>query len=183
MATWTLTAQLVGGGTRVLGTSDRIWVNGTAFGDNIVVNAHQDSTHVTSSTDEHLCTTAHVNNTKFLTNTTVSINGAGSSALPIPTASCGLKFRFNHSSAVATSQAKFYWYDGTDDTKPMAGVSVRAVEGGVSTSWATPNGLAAALALANQAAATDHDFFLAFSVSPTVVGQKTGKAKLILTYV
>jgi hypothetical protein len=182
MASWTLTAQLTSG-TLVVGTTDRIWVNGTLFGDNLQIGTYQDSTHVASATDTHLCTTAHVNNTKYLGASTVSINGAGSSALPIPTASCGLKYRFSHGSAVATSLAKYYWYDGVTDSNPMAGVTVRAAEGGVSVAWVIPNGSAAALALADQAAATDHDFFIAVSASPTTSGQKAGKVKLLLTYV
>lgn len=182
MATWTLTAQLTTG-TLAVGATDRVWWNGSAFGTNVVVGSYQDSTHIASNTDTHLCTTNHVNNTKYLTATTVSINGAGSTALPIATASCGLKFNFADPSSVATSGAKFYAYDGTTDTTAMSGVTFQAAQGGSTSTWVAANGSGTGLALADQTAATSHDFFVATSVSPTSTGAKTGKVKITLTYV
>jgi hypothetical protein len=182
MATWTLTAQLTTG-TLTVNATDRIWWNGTNFGDNVVVSSYQDSTHISDNADAHRCTTNHVNNTKFLTSTTVSINGAASSSLPVATGSTGLKFNFSDPSSVATSNGKFYAYDGTADANPMAGVTFQAAEGGQSTSWAAANGSGSALTLVNQSAATSHDFFIASAVSPSSTGAKTGKVKITLTYV
>lgn len=184
MATWTLTAQLTTG-TLTVGATDRIWWNGTNFGDNVVVSAYQDSTHISNSSDTHTCTTNHVNNTKYLTSTTVSINGAGSVSLSgsVPTtAQCGLKFNFADGASVATSGGKFYAYDGTTDATAMAGVTFQAIEQS-NTTWVAANGLGAAVTLANQAASTSHDFFIATSVSPSSTGAKTGKVKITLTYV
>lgn len=182
MATWTLTAQLTTG-TLTVNATDRTWWNGTNFGDNVVVGSYQDSFHISDNTDTHRCTTNHVNNTKFLTGSTVSINGAGSTSLPISTSSCGLKFNFADASSVATSNGKFYAYDGTTDANPMAGINFQAGEGGQTASWVAANGSGSALTLVNQSAATSHDFFVATSVSPTSTGAKTGKIKITLTYV
>lgn len=182
MATWSLTAQLTTGTLSVAAT-DRIWWNGTNFGDNVVVGSYQDSTHISDNTDTHRCTTNHVHNTKYLTSSTVSIDGASSSALPVATGSCGLKFNFSDPSSVATSSASFYAYDGTTDATAMAGVTFQAAEGGQSSSWVAANGSGSALSLANQSAATSHDFFVATSVSPSSTGAKTGKVKITLTYV
>lgn len=186
MATWTLTSQLTTG-TLSVASTNRIWYNGATFGTNVVVSSYQDSTHITDNTDTHLCTTNHVNNTKFIDSTHVSINGGASTALAagtVPTtAQCGLKFNFSDPSSVATNTAKFFFYDGTTDTTAMPGTTVQAGEGGQTTTWVAANGSAAALSLANQAAATSHDFFIFSSVSPTSTGAKTGAMKITLTYI
>lgn len=185
MASWGLTAQLTTG-TLTVNATDRVWWNGASFGTNVVVGSYQDTTHITTSTDSHLCTTNHVNNTKWLTSTTVSINGAGSTSLPVATASHGLKFTFTDAASVATSAAKFYAYDGTTDATAMAGVTFQAhsVQDGVAnTTWRTANGLGAALTFSDQAAATSHDYYVSTSVTPTSTGAKTGSVKISLTYV
>ena len=191
MATWTLTGQRTDGtSTIAVGTTDRIWfTSGVNITDNIVVGSYQDGTHVTDNVDAHSANCGgaggHLNNTKYLTSTTVSINGAGSATLAanVPTnAQCPLKFNFSDPASVATSAAKFYAYDGTTDATPMAGVTFQAIEKG-NTTWVAANGSGAAVNLANQAAATSHDFFIACSISPTSVGAKTGKVKISLTYV
>ena len=183
MATWTLTAQLTTG-TLTVGATDRIWWNGTLFGDNVVVSSYQDSTHISNSSDTHQCTTNHVHNTKYLTSTTMSLDGAGSANLStLTTGNSGLKFNFADGASVATSGGKFYAYDGTTDATAMAGVTFQAGEGGTTSTWVAANGLGAALSLANQGASTSHDFFIATSVSPSSTGAKTGKIKITLTYV
>lgn len=183
MATFILSAQLTDGTTLSLNPTDRIWLNGGLFGDNINVGAYQDSTHLSDAADIHRCSTVHVRNTKYLTGTTVSLDGASSSALPIPASRCALKFNFSDAASVATSNAKFYAYDGVTDVQPVSGVLFQAAEGAVGVNWITANGSASALALADQAAATSHDFYVALSMSPAATGVKTGKIKLTLTYI
>jgi hypothetical protein len=183
MATWTLTAQLTTG-TLSVGATDRIWWNGAAFGTNIVVSSYQDTTHISNASDVHQCTTNHVHNTKFLTSTTMSLDGAASANLStLTTANAGLKFNFADAASVATSACTFYAYDGTTDTTAMAGVTFQAAEAAVTATWVAANGSGAALALTDQAASTSHDFFVATSVTPTSTGAKTGKVKITLTYV
>jgi|SRR5581483_10112776 len=183
MATWTLTSQLTSG-TLSVNSTDRIWWNGTNFGDNIVVGSYQDSTHISDSSDAHRCTTNHVHNTKYVDSTHVSLDGAASSLLSaLTTSQAGLKFNFSDASSVATSAASFYAYDGTTDATAMAGVTFQAAEAGTSSSWVAANGSGSSLSLANQSAATSHDFYVATSVSPSSTGAKTGKVKITLTYV
>lgn len=186
MATWTLTAQLTTG-TLSVGATDRVWFNGTLFGDNVVVSSYQDSTHISNNSDVHQCTTNHVHNTKFIDSTHVAIDGGGSTVLAagtVPTtAQSPLKFNFSDAASVATSAAKFYFYDGTTDATGMVGVTPQAGEGGVTTTWVSANGSGSALSLANQSAATSHDFFVFLSVTPTSTGAKTGSIKVTLTYV
>lgn len=186
MATWTVTAQLTTG-TQTVDPTDRIWWNGTNFGDNVVVGAYQDSTHISSSGDVHECTTNHVNNTKWLADSgasSVSLNGAAASNITaLTTANAGLKFNFSDPASIATSNGKFYAYNGTVDATAMAGVTFKAYEIGNGSTWISANGSGAALTLANQAAATSHDFFIATSISPSSTGAKTGAVKISLTYV
>jgi len=184
MATWTVTAQLTTG-TLTVGATDRVWFNGTNFGDNVVVGAYQTSTHISNSSDTHQCSTNHVNNVQYLTSTTFSLNGGGSTSLAAgapTTAQCPLKVNFSDAASVATSAGKFYAYDGTTDATGMVGVTVQAIQQS-NTTWVAANGLGSAVSLADQAAATSHDFFLALSLSPTSTGAKTGKFKVSLTYV
>ena len=195
MATWTLTAQGANGsGTLTVNATDRIWfTSGTAITDNIVVSSYNDGTHITDNADSHIagCTTmTHVNNLKYLSSTTVSINGAGGVTLSgsVPTnAQMPFKFNFSDGASVATSNGKFYAYDGATDATAMVGVTFHAFEKG-DTAWDDPgggesNGSANALDLANQAAATSHDFYIGASISPTSTGAKTGAVKISLTYV
>jgi len=173
MATWTTTAQLTTG-TLTVGATDRVWFNGALYGNNVTVSSYQDSTHIT-------------NNTKYLTATTVSINGAGGTTLAagtVPTtAQAPLLFNFADPSSVATSATTFYFYDGTTDATAMVGVTVQAIEASTSTTWVAANGSGSALGLANQSASTSHNFYVACSTSPTATGAKTGKMKCVLTYV
>lgn len=182
MATWTLTAQLTTG-TLSVGATDRLWFNGATFGTNVTVSSYQDSTHISNSSDVHQCTTNHVHNVKYLTGTTMSLDGAGSANLStLTTANSPFKFNFSDASSVATTAGVFYFYDGTTDSTAMVGTTVQAAEGGTTSTWVAANGSGAALGLANQSAATSHDFFIASSLSPSAVGAKTGKCKISLTY-
>ncbi len=191
MATWTTTGQRTDGTSTVaLAATDRFWFNsGVNLTDNVTVGEYQNGTHASDGADAHLAacggTGGHINNTKFLSSTTVSINGAASATLSgtVPSvAQCPIKFNFSDPASIATSATKFYFFDGTTDATAMAGVEVRAIEQG-NTSWVAANGSGASLALANQAAATSHNFFVSTSVSPSSTGAKTGKCKITLTYV
>jgi len=183
MATWSLEAQLTAGSPITVGSTDRIWWNGALWGDNVVVGQYQDSTHISDSSDVHTCSTNHVHNTKYVDATQLSQDGDSPSLLAdVVEGDVGLKFTFSDASAVATSGGKFYAYDGSTDATPIGGIDFRAFEQGDS-SWTAANGLGAALVLSNQAAATDHDFYIGTSVSPTSTGAKAGKIKITLTYV
>ena len=184
MATWATVGQGTDGSTnQTFASTDRIWLNGTSFGDNVTVSSYQDSTHRSNSSDAHQCTTVHVHNTKYLSSSTVSLNGAASANVnTITTAQCPLKLTFSDAASVATSNAKFFANDGVTDATAMSGVTFQAFEQG-NSSWTAANGSGAALSLADQSAATTHNFYIGFSASPSSTGAKTGKVKASLTYV
>lgn len=183
MATWTTYGVLQNGNTLQLNATDHIWVNGTSFGLNIVSGQYQDSTHISDANDVQRDTTSALNNTKYVTDSTVSVNGASAVTLSGVTSSqVPLKFTFTNGSAVATSNCKFYAYDGVTDANPMLGVNFKAAEVG-DTSWTAANGLSSALNLDNQGSNTAHNFYIAISASPTSPGAKSGSVKLSLTYI
>jgi len=152
------------------------------------INPSNGSTHIFAADDvTHICASTHGNNTQRLSNTTVSINGAGSSALPVPAIQCPFLFTFFSLAEVVTSNGQIYTYDGTTDSTPISGVNIYLAEGGVSTSWVAANGSATSLNLANHnTPATDHDFWIACSVD--AAGQSpgnstTGAFKISISYV
>lgn len=192
MPTWTIKANGATSGQVTLGATDRLWFNsGTALTDNVTVGSYQDGTHVSDNADAHSasCTSGgHISNVKYLTSSTMSLDGAGSANLNTLTAGdATMEWTFvPDSGSVATSGAKFYAYSTSDGT-PVSGITVQAAEAAVSSSWTSigTTGLAAnGLALADNASASSHDFDIAISVSPTSTGAKTTNVlKLSLTYV
>jgi hypothetical protein len=184
MATFTWTAQLTTG-TLTIGATDKVGFYGTNFGDAITVNSYQDSTHIENSSGTHQCTTNHVHNTKYLTSTTVSIDGGASQTLgaSVPTtAQCPLKINFSDASSVATSNGKFWADNGSDTATAPTDVTFKAGEQS-NTSWTSAAPKSNAVSLANQAAATSHDFYIFCSASPTAVGDKTAfRLGIELTY-
>jgi hypothetical protein len=184
MASFSWVAQLTTG-TLTIGSTDKVGFYGANFGDAITVNSYQDSTHIENSSGTHQCTTNHVHNTKYLTSTTVSVDGGASQTLgaSVPTtAQCPLKINFSDTSSVATSAGKFWADNGSDTATAPTGVTFQAGEQS-NTSWTAAAPKSSAVSLANQAAATSHDFYIFCSASPTTVGDKTAfRLGIELTY-
>lgn len=162
---------------------DRLWASGVQYDTAITEDTFQSSTHFTSLENVEECVGAHVQNTKFLTSTTYSLNGGAPAALPIPLSQCALRYTFTHDVPVTITAGQFWVYNGIDDLVPPTTFDIRAAEGGVSTSWVqvvgknTPLNLAPRLTLA-----ATHNFYIALSMSPTNPGEKTAKFKVVLTW-
>jgi hypothetical protein len=184
MATFTWTAQLTTG-TLVIGATDKIGFYGAAFGDAITVGSYQTTTHIENTGGTHQCVTNHVNNLAYISASNYSLNGGGSTALDAThptTATCPLLLNFADATSVATTGGIFWAYDGTTDTNAPTNVTIKTIEQ-ADTSWATPAGRGAAMALNDQGAATSHNFYLGMSASPAAVGDLTAFAfKIELTY-
>lgn len=153
------------------------------FGSKITVASFNDTTHVRSSANANDSSANTPHNNKFLTSTTVSLNGAGSTSLSAAsTAACALKINFSDASSVATSLAKFFSYDGTTIATAPANITFKAAQQGNST-WVDAEGQGTPVNLADQTASTSHDFFILISASPDTVGLKTAFAlRIELTY-
>ena len=181
MATFAWTLQGTTGTT--IGATDTVqFANGT-FNGKITVGSYNDSTHVKASggTDSSASNSPH--NSKYLTSSTVSVDGGASTALSgVSTANCPLNINFSDASSVATSSAIFYAYDGTTTTSGPTGVTFYAAEQGAS-SWTNAAGSGSAVSLADQTAATSHDFYILVSASPDSVGTKSAfSLRVELTY-
>jgi hypothetical protein len=153
----------------------------------VTIDAYQDGTHLGSGdpgTDQ--CGTNHVPNVKYLTGSTMSVNGGGSESINdtnLATTECTLRIKFSDSSSVVTSDARFYTFNGTVVTAEAVGVDVYAFERGVSASaWTHINDDSANLGgdnsgerlelAAQETPATEHYFYIAMSVAAESTGMK-----------
>lgn len=153
----------------------------------ITVGTWNSETHIGSGdpgTDQ--CGSNHCNNVKFISSTQADINGGGTETLndtSLAATECTLRIGFTDASSVATSNARFYTFDGGTETNEAVGVEVYAFERGVSaTTWTLINddsgntggdNTGERLSLSDQGAGTEHFFYLALSARPESVGAKT----------
>lgn len=172
MATYTWTLQ--GTSPTVIDATDIIQFAGAAFNNALFVGNYQDSIHVKTSLGVNRSLGNVPHNTKYVTSTTMSLDGASAVNLndaSLTTATAPLKINFSHGSSVAITNHILYAYNGSVTTTPPVEVNFKCAERG-NTTWVSAGGSAAALALADHAAATSHDFYVLLSASPTAVGTK-----------
>ena len=158
------------------------------FDDTVEIATYQDQTHVVSGTPgSDVCTTNHCNNVKWITTSTMSVNGGGAEDITdvnLAEAECTARWHFNHTSAIAMQNMTLFAYDGSVEANEAVEVHIMAFERGVSaTAWTVLNddsgnigGSAYTMALGAKATpATDHYFYLALSWSPETAGAKTAQ--------
>lgn len=180
----TFTWQLQGSTPTTIGATDIVQFAGSGgFDSKITVGAYNDTTHVKSSVGANDSTANTPHNNKYLTSSTVSLNGAASSSLSIAaTTACALKINFSDAASVITTGAIFYAYNGTTTTTAPTGVTFQAAEQG-DAAWANAGGSAAAVTITDDTTATSHDYYLLVSASPTSVGLKDAfTLRVELTY-
>jgi len=157
----------------------------TTYGTKVQVGSYQDGMHLrtSSGTDTDACGSPHMDNIKYLTSTTCSINGGSSVNVSTITQNDCVRIKFTDgSTSVTTENGKFYAYDGTTDTNAPTGVTAQALEQGDS-SWTACGGSGNAVSITDQSAAVTHYYYVAMSASPTSVGEKTNFAwKISLDY-
>ena len=169
--------------TTIDATDSIAFSNGT-FGQPIQVGSYNDKTHVRTSggTDKSASNSPH--NTKYLTSTTMSLNGGASANLStLTTANSPLKITISESTNITVTGVKMYAYDGTTTTNAPSGMNVYLAEQG-DTSWKLAHGSGNALVLNDQTTpATSHDFYVAISASPTSIGTKdANKVRIEFSY-
>lgn len=176
--------KLQGTTATTIDDTDSIAFSDGTFGHSITVGTYNGGTHVRNSggTDDSASNSPH--NTKYLTSTTMSLNGGSSANLStLTTANSPLKITISESVNITVTNVKMYAYDGTTDANAPTGMNVYLAEQG-DTAWVQAHGSGNALSLNDQTtAATSHDFYVAISVSPTSIGTKsTNKVKITFTY-
>ena len=181
MATYTWYLQ--GTSPTTIEATDIVQFAGATFGSAITVGSYNDTTHVESSVGANDSSANTPHNNKYLTTSTVSLNGAGSSSLSAAsTAACALKINFSDAASVTTTGHIFYAYDGTTTTAVPTAVTFYAAEQG-DANWTNAEGSAAGVTVTDDTAATSHDYYLLISASPESVGLKTAfKLRSELTY-
>lgn len=151
----------------------------------ITVGEWNSETHVGDGdpgTDQ--CGANHARNVKYISNTQFD-SGGGTEALNdtnLAATECTLSILFTDASSVATSNGRFYSFDGTTTTSEAVGVEAYAFERGVGAStWTQINddsgniggdNSGERLSLSNQSAGTEHTFYIAVSARPESVGAK-----------
>lgn len=179
----TFTWELQGTSPTVIAATDRVQMAGPGgFDSRITVGQYNDTNHVKTAANANKSAGNTPKNNKFLTASTVDI-GAGSVALSsIATTDAALKINFADAASVEITGAVFYAYDGTTITDVPVGVTFKAAEIG-DTNWTDAEGSASPVTLADSAAATSHDYFIAVSASPDSVGLKQAfVGRVELTY-
>lgn len=189
----TFTHYLQGTADTTIADTDKLQFAAATFDSKITVDEYNDSTHVKTSADADKSSGNTPNNVKFISMSGGTDGdsqadwGDGTEDLDaILAAECTLKINFADASSVATSGNIFYAYDGSTTTTGPTGMLVHAAEQG-DANWSDSDaagvaGSAKAIGIADSAAATSHDFFIAVSAKPTSVGAKTGKYRMELTY-
>ena len=171
-ATFTWTAINTTGGENEIGATDVVGFYGSSFNDAIATGEYQDSTHRENDSNVEQCTVTHLNNTKWLSSSTVSLNGAGSANVnTITSGNCPVLINFTYDSAVATSDTTFWADDGLSTTSgPGSGSVMFYAAATGDASWSQCSGSSTNLSLDADSAATSHDYFIFMSASPLDVG-------------
>jgi hypothetical protein len=129
--------------------------------------------------------TAHVPYVTYVGSTQFD-NGGGTQTLNdtnLTANECSLRVLFTDGSSVATSNGRFYCFDGSTVTDPAVDIEAYAFEQGqAATTWTLVNDYSGStggdnsserLDLADSGAATEHTFYIAVSARPESVGSKT----------
>lgn len=152
----------------------------------ITVGTWQSETHLgTGDPGTDACGTNHVPNVKYVSGTQFD-DGGGTETLNdtnLEATECTLRVKFTDASSVATSNGRFYSFDGTTETAEAIGIEAYAFEQGKgNTAWVQINDDSAnvggdnsgeRLTLSDQTTGTEHFFYIAVSARPESVGAKT----------
>jgi hypothetical protein len=158
----------------------------TSVTEPITVGSWNTGTHLgTGDPGTDACGSTHSRNVKWISSTQFD-SGGGTETLNdtnLVATECTLRVKFADASSVATSNARFYCFDGTTETNEAVGVEAYGFERGVSaTAWVQLNDDSGdiggdntdeRLLLSDQTAGTEHYFYIAVSARPESVGAKT----------
>lgn len=178
---------------------------GATFGSSLGVGNHPTTTWITNAAGS--IQGPQVNNTKFLTTTTTSINGAGSvDVRDLPNYLTPLKIHFTDSVSRSIQNAFLYGYDRTTKANQPSNVALYCIDvkhpntgqlvgnrGGTATTWTSMTGTSSYITLvagpqesglgyASPGADDIHDWYIACSASGVTSGGKTFGLYLELEY-
>lgn len=179
--------------SHVLGGTERLgFSNDNALVQAISVNGFNPYTMATNAAFDALVNLA--NNCQYIDKTHVSLNGGASTDLDVAhvaQSDCTVRVDWQDDSGnTVLSNCAFYAFDGVVAANPPGNILVLAFERTAAAlrknriggdvdgkAWDAANGVggsAAALSLADQVSASNHQFWLGVSASPTAYGTHTG---------
>lgn len=174
-------------GWKDVGANTIVFAGSGGLSTPITVGTWQSETHLGSGdpgTDQ--CGTNHARNVKYISGTQFALDAGGTETLNdtnLIQTECTMRVKFTDASSVATSNARFYAFDGSTTTAEAVGIEAYAFEQGVgATAWTQLNddsgdiggdNSGERLSLSNQSAGTEHYFYIAVSARPETVGSKT----------
>jgi len=186
MATFTWQVYADTPGWMGIGANTIVFSGSGGLATPITVGTWQSESHLGSGdpgTDQ--CGANHVPNVKYISGTQFD-SGGGTESLNdtnLAQTECTMRINFTDASSVATSNGRFYSFDGATETNEAVGIEAYAFERGVGAStWTNINddsgniggdNSGERLALSDQSAATEHTFYVAVSARPESVGAKT----------
>ena len=117
------------GGTLINhGANSGIGFYGAGYGVSVPIGGRQDTTWVTNE-DGTSSERVQLSNTKYMSSSTVSIDGAAAIDLEnLPNVKCPLNIRFTHDEAVRVQNCKARIFDRNDITKQASGVTTYVYE-------------------------------------------------------
>lgn len=184
-----------------LGFMNTLGSSGTGITpDSVQATLFQNGTHVITGTPgTDVCDEPHVPNVKYLTSSTMSVNGGGSETINdtnLADTECSFRWHFNDASTRTIQNVKIYTYDNTTHSARATGVDVAMYVKAFSSTWSVVNddtttgptgfttgsiggnasGNLSGAGLARGSAATDQYWYCAASVSPETAGAKSAFA-------
>jgi hypothetical protein len=129
------------------------------------------------------CGANHMNNVKYLTGTTMSVDGGAGEDITdtnLTAIECTIKVNFSDAASVALSSVLFYCYDGTTPATRHRASTCSALSAArlkrqveINDDSGAQGGTGNGDSFESRSAATSHDYFVALSASPETVGAKT----------
>jgi len=185
-ADWTLFARTRGGVELEIADGRRLWFAGAEFEDDVPIDGPSKSCHVADAEGDHVCLLDHLHSFQRVDNTHYRVDGGASTLLnpgaAPPPDQYTLRLHADFDRPVATAGAVFYAYNGVHDEDPAGGAEVYAFENGVSSSWSHAVSVSSHLALADQPAASSHDWFICVAQWPSAAGVRTARFKAVVPY-
>ncbi len=142
------------------------------YGSPIQVGQYNDTLHIRTSIsdDTDSCSPPHLTAVSYHSSSECLVNGSGPTALTAVSQQSCLKIQVKSDTDISIIGSRLYAYDGSNVDNPPSNITFKAFKHG-DASWSQPHGRTQALNCGTRTTpATEHDFYLSFSISPTSTG-------------
>ena len=172
----TQTWLLQGTSPTTIEATDLIQFSDGTFDNPVTVSAFNGGTHVRSSGGANDSSANTPNNVKYVASGTADWGDGTEDVADITDAECTLKITVAYDTNITVTGITMYAYDGTTPATAPTNLDVYLLEQG-DAAWTNADGSGAAITLGDSTTpATGHDFYVAMSVSPSVIGVQSSNA-------